>query len=296
MTVTVEGPGATPTGIGWMLGATFLFTSLDATAKLLTGSYPVEQVVWARFFFHVLVLAVFLGPRLAVSLRTRRLGRQLVRSGLMLITNALFFFAVRTLPLADVVAVMFVGPLLVTALSVPLLGERVGPRRWAAVAAGFVGALIIVRPGSGVTEGVALLPLLAALTNALYTITTRQLRDTDPVMTTLLYTGLAGAVLTTAVVPFVWVAPDLTGWLQMALVGVLGALGHLAFIRALGMSPAAALMPFSYMVLVWATGYGFVLFGDLPDAMTVLGAAIVMGSGLYVLHRERALARAARPD
>ena len=119
----------TTSGVRWMLLATFLFTSLDATAKWLSQTYPVEQVVWARFFFHVLVLGVWLGPRIMAHLRTQRLWLQLFRSSLMLTTNFLFFVAVQSLPLADVLAVMFVGPLLVTALSVPLLGERVGPAR-----------------------------------------------------------------------------------------------------------------------------------------------------------------------
>ncbi|MGK0172192.1 MAG: drug/metabolite transporter (DMT)-like permease [Gammaproteobacteria bacterium] len=274
-------------GVYWMLLATLLFTSLDAIAKWLTQSYPVEQVVWARFFFHLVILGVYLGPRLVRSIRSSRLGLQLVRSALMLVTNVLFFMAVRTMPLADVVAVMFVGPLLVTALSVPLLGEQVGPRRWAAVAVGFAGALIIIRPGSEMLDGVAILPLCAAMTNALYTITTRQLRDVDPFMTTLLYTGLVGAGVSSMVVPFVWVAPDLRGWTLMVLAGTLGAGGHLAFIRALSISPPAALAPLSYSVLLWSTGYGYLLFGELPDSMTVFGAAIVMSSGLYVLHRER---------
>ncbi len=277
----------TTSGVRWMLLATFLFTSLDATAKWLSQTYPVEQVVWARFFFHVLVLGVWLGPRIMAHLRTQRLWLQLFRSSLMLTTNFLFFVAVQSLPLADVLAVMFVGPLLVTALSVPLLGERVGPRRWAAVAVGFVGALIIIRPGAGALESVALLPLLAALTNAFYTITTRQLRDADPALTTLLYTGLVGAGVSTVVVPFSWTPPDLEGWVLMVLAGSLGAVGHLALIRALGLSPPAALMPLSYLVLLWSTGYGFVLFDDLPDRWTILGAGVVMASGLYVLHRER---------
>lgn len=274
-------------GIAWILLATFLFTSLDATAKYLTQSYPVEQVVWARFFFHMAVLVVWLRGAFALYLRTGALWLQVLRSALMLITNVLFFFAVRTLPLADVVAVMFIGPLLVTALSSPLLGEYVGPRRWTAVVIGFIGALVIVRPGSGVVDGVALLPLLAAFTNALYTITTRRVSTVDPMMTTLVFTGLLGAIVSTAAMPLVWVTPDLPGWTLMVLAGVLGAFGHLAFIRALGKSSPATLAPFSYTVLVWSTGYGYLVFGDLPDMWTGVGAAIIVASGLYVFHRER---------
>lgn len=274
-------------GVYWMLLATVLFTSLDATAKWLSQNYPVEQVVWARFFFHVVIVVAWLGPRVVRHLRSRRIFLQLVRSALMLLTNLLFFLAIRTLPLADVIAVMFVGPLLVTALSVPLLGERVGPSRWLAVVVGFTGALVIIRPGAGVFESVALLPLLAALTNAFYTITTRQLRESDPALTTLLYTGLVGAGLSTFAVPFVWVVPSLGDLALMVLAGALGALGHFALIRALGSSPPSALMPLSYLVLLWATAYGFFLFGDLPDFWTIVGAVVVMMSGLFVLHQER---------
>ena len=275
-------------GIYWMLLTTGLFTSLDATAKYLAQDYPVPQVLWARFSFHLLFVAAFLGTRLSVTLRSERLGLQLLRSLLMLVTTGMFFFAVGSLPLADVVAIMFVGPLFVTALSVPLLGDYVGPRRWAAVAVGFLGALLVVRPGSGIMQGLAVLPVLAAFSHALYTITTRKLANHDRPMTTLFYTAALGAVVTTAIVPFFWVTPDVTGWLLMALLGVFGAAGHLTLIKALGYASPVVVAPLSYASLVWSIGMGFALFGDLPDGMTLLGAAVIAGSGLYVFHRERA--------
>ena len=166
-------------GIYWMLVTTGLFTSLDATAKYLSQDYPVPQVLWARFAFHLLFVSAFLGVRLSVTLRSQRMGLQLLRSLLMLITTGMFFFAVKSLPLADVVSIMFVGPLFVTALSVPLLRDYVGPRRWVAVGIGFLGALVIVRPGSGIMHGLAILPVFAAFSHALYTITTRQLANHD---------------------------------------------------------------------------------------------------------------------
>lgn len=275
-------------GIYWMLLTTGLFTSLDATAKYLAQDYPVPQVLWARFSFHLVFVALFLGTRLSVTLRSRRPGLQLLRSFLMLVTTGMFFFAVGSLPLADVVAIMFVGPLFVTALSVPLLGDYVGPRRWAAVAVGFLGALLVVRPGSGIMQGLAVLPVLAAFSHALYTITTRKLANHDRPMTTLFYTAALGAVVTTAIVPFFWVTPDVTGWLLMALLGVFGAAGHLTLIKALGYASPVVVAPLSYASLVWSIGMGFALFGDLPDGMTLLGAAVIAGSGLYVFHRERA--------
>jgi len=274
-------------GIYWMLLTTGLFTSLDATAKYLAQDYPVPQVLWARFAFHLVFVAGFLGVRLSVTLRSQRLGLQLIRSVLMLVTTGMFFFAVRALPLADVVAIMFVGPLFVTALSVPLLGDYVGPRRWAAVGIGFLGALVVVRPGSGIMQGIAILPVLAAFSHALYTITTRQLANHDLPMTTLFYTAALGTLVTTAVVPYFWVTPDAVGWLLMVLLGFFGAVGHLALIKALSYASPVVVAPLSYASLIWSIGFGFVLFEDLPDAMTLVGAALIAASGMYVFHRER---------
>lgn len=280
-------------GIYLMLLTTGLFTSLDATAKYLAQEYPVPQVLWARFSFHLLFVAAFLGTRLSVTLRSRRPGLQMTRSVLMLITTGMFFFAVQALPLADVVAIMFVGPLFVTALSVPLLGDYVGPRRWTAVAVGFAGALIVIRPGSGIMQWIAVLPILAALSHALYTITTRQLANHDLPMTTLFYTAALGAAVTTVIVPFFWVTPDALGWMLMALLGFFGAAGHLTLIKALGYASPVVVAPLSYASLIWSVGIGFALFGDLPDGMTFLGAALIAASGLYVFYRERT--RSAQP-
>jgi len=273
-------------GIYWILLTTGLFTSLDATAKYLTQDYPVPQVLWARFSFHLLFVAAILGTRLSVTLHSKRFGLQFTRSVLMLITTGMFFLAVSALPLADVVAIMFVGPLFVTALSVPILGDYVGPRRWAAVGIGFLGALVIVRPGSGIMHGYAILPVLAAFSHALYTITTRQLANHDLPMTTLFYTAALGAVVTTAIVPFYWVTPDMSGWLLMALAGFFGAAGHLALIKALSYASPVVVAPLTYASLIWSIGIGFMLFGDLPDAITLLGAALIAASGMYVFHRE----------
>jgi drug/metabolite transporter (DMT)-like permease len=278
-------------GIYWMLLATLCFSSLDATGKFLTQSYPVEQVVWARFVFHLLLVTLILGTRLPTTLRTRRIGLQLWRSGLMLATNALFFIAVKTLTLANVVAIMFLGPLFVTALSVPMLNERVGMRRWMAVLVGFCGALLIVQPSAGLLASVAMLPVIAALTNALYTISTRQLSmpgtARDGAATTLFYTALVGALVSSAIVPSVWVQPTATGWMMMIAIGVFGAFGHLAFIRALSVAPPVVIVPLSYGTLVWSTSLGFMVFGEVPDPMTIAGGAVIVASGLYVFHRER---------
>jgi len=274
-------------GILWMLLTTLLFVSLDATAKYLVARYPVVEVVWARFVFHMLFVVMVLAPRLKLYLRSRRPGLQLLRSVLLLACTLLFFSGVGLLPLADASAIMFTSPILLTVLAIPLLGEQVGPRRWAAVIVGFAGALIVVRPGLGVMGTGAALLLGAALCNALYQLATRKLRAADAPLTTLLYTALAGTVLLSAVVPFAWVAPQPAHWPLFALMGLFGGAGHFTLIKAFQRAPAAVVAPFSYASLVWATGLGFVVFGDLPDLWTVTGAAIIAGGGLYILHRER---------
>jgi drug/metabolite transporter (DMT)-like permease len=274
-----------------MLLATVLFVSLDTVAKHLTSHYPVEQVVWARFTFHIVFVVLLLGPRGLGAVRSKRPGLQLIRSMFMLGANAFFFFALQSIALVTASAIVFVGPLIVTALSVPLLGERVGPRRWAAVVVGFIGAMVIIRPGPDVLQSAAIFPLFAALSFSFYQITTRVLSRHDPPMTTLLYTAVVGTLASSAVVPFNWVAPDITGWALMALAGTFGALGQLCLIKALQVAPVSAVVPFNYTGLVWATLFGFIAFGDLPDAYTVAGAVIISASGLYVLHRERSLAK-----
>lgn len=273
-------------GIAWMLLTSFMFVTLDALAKQLTQVYPVPQVVWARYVFHVLILAVFLGRRLRATLRTRRLGLQLLRSLFLLGATGLFFSALSFIQLAEASAIMFVAPLLVTALAVPLLGERVGPRRWASVLVGFLGALIIIRPGGGTVQIAALFALGAAGSYALYQITTRLLSHSAAPLTTLAYSAALGALVSSAAVPFFWVAPDFTGWVTMVGLGLIGGLGHFTLIKAFEAAPAATVTPFGYASLIWATLYGFLMFGDLPDLWTVVGAAIIAGSGLYIFHRE----------
>lgn len=274
-------------GVLWMLLTTLFFVSLDATAKYLVAHYPVVEVVWARFAFHMGFVIIVLSRQLRVHAFTRRPWLQLARSLLLLVTTLLFFFGVKLLPLADATAIMFLAPILVTVLAIPLLGEQVGARRWAAVIVGFIGALIVVRPGTGVMGVGAWLLLTAACCNALYQIITRKLRVADGPLTTLLYTALVGSVLLTLVVPVVWVTPQPAHWPLFALLGVFGGAGHFTLIKAFQRAPAAAVAPLSYTSLVWAIGFGYLLFGDLPDRWTVIGAAIIAGGGLYILHRER---------
>lgn len=281
-----ESPADSWRGIPWMLATMVLFAGINATAKYLTEFYPVAQVIWARYAFHLLAVAVFLGPRLPGVMATRRLRLQLVRSVLLLLTTGLFFSGLSLVALADATAMMFVAPLLVTALSIPLLGESVGWRRWAGVAVGFAGALIIIRPGMGVMQTAILLPLGAAMVHAVYQIATRALGRTDSAQTIIAYTPLVGALVMSAVVPFFWTAPDAKGWALMVLLGVLGGVGHFALIKAFQAAPASVISPFGYTNLIWATVFGFIIWGHLPDMMTVAGATVIVAGGVYIFHRE----------
>lgn len=274
-------------GVAWMLLTTLFFVSLDAVAKHLVSSYPVIQVVWGRFLFHLILAALILGPRFGFLARSANLPLQIVRSILLFATTVLFFFGVRLLPLADASAIMFTSPILLSILAIPFLGEKVGPYRWAAIFVAFLGALVVVRPGTGVMGVGALLLLGCAFCNAFYQLITRQLRGTDGARTTLLYTALAGTVGSSLAVPLVWTPIAAGDWPLFAALGAFGCLGHFTLIKAFQAAPATVVAPFSYASIIWAILYGFMFFGDLPDLWTLVGASIIAAGGLYILHREQ---------
>ena len=287
-------PGAVPEaasmrrGIHWVILATFLFVTMDATVKaLLRDGYELPQVIWGRYFFHVLLLVIVLAPRIRIVAQSGNLKLQLTRSVLMLLTTSLFFAGLMFVPLAEASAMMLISPLVVTALAMPILKELVGPRRWAGVVVGMLGAMIIIRPGSEFISLGILLPAAAACSFAFYQVSTRYLSEADPILTTLFFTALVGAVITSMVAPFYWTPPSSKAWMLLITAGVCGGIGHFALIKALTLSPASIIAPYSYLNLIWATIYGFVLFAELPDIWTIGGAAIITGSGLYVYHRER---------
>ena len=292
MSATTPAPAHSPrqilAGIALILGAGFLFTIMDASAKYLTGRLPVTEIAWGRYLFATLALPIVLSRHGGLAtIRSRRLGLQLLRSFFLLISTVIYWFAVKFIPLADGTAISFVGPLMLTALSVPFLKEKVGPRRWAAVTVGFAACLIIIRPGWGMAQPAALLPLASSFAFACYAICTRILSRSDAWTTTLIWSSLLGLMLLSLWVPFDWVAPDLYGWAMLAFMGLIGTLGHLLLILAYARAPASTLAPFSYVALIWSTAIGFVWFGNFPDHWTLLGGAIITASGLYVIHRER---------
>ncbi len=278
-----------PAGIGWMLLTAAFFVALDTLAKYLLQTYPLVQVVWARFFFHLIVVALIIGPRFTHFSRPHGPGLQFVRSLLLLVTTGLYFAGIHFVPLAKASAIMFLSPILVTVLSIPLLGEKVGLRRWSGVLVGFAGAMVIVRPNLGALETASLLLLIATFTNACYQITTRRLRLVDHPLTTLFYTALLGAVVLSIAVPFFWRAPTPAHWALMAAMGACGGIGHLCLIQAFRAAPASVVAPFAYSNLLWATLAGFLVFGELPERLTIVGAVIIAASGLYILYRERRL-------
>ena len=275
-------------GIMLALAAMFLLSLMDLLAKYLGQNLPVMQISWARYFFHFAIMAAIFWPRRGISLiRTKRPGLQWFRSLLLIFCTISFFTAIQYMPLADAVAISFVSPLMVTALSVPLLGEAVGPRRWSAVGVGFIGAMIIVRPGVEELHWAVWLLLAMALGYALYQITTRMLSSTDDPITTLFYSGLVGAVIMSLAVPFFWQTPASPQlWLMLIALGLMGGVGHYLLIKSFEFAPVAVLAPLSYTALLWNTLFGYLVFGDLPDRWTVGGAAVLIATGIYILYRE----------
>jgi len=285
--VTDVPPGKTALAIGLVILMGFMLSSMDAFAKYLTQTHTLLFVVWGRYFFHsVLTLGYLLRKGSFRFMRARRPGLQLLRAALLLGATGNLYLAVGHMPLGDATAIMFLSPLMITAFSVVILKEHVGIRRWIAVAVGFSGILLIAQPGSDSMNPYAGFAFLAALCVSLYMIMTRILADHDDLETTTFYTTTPVAVLLTLTLPFTWSDLSAFEWGLMAAMGGAGALGHFVLILAFSMAPASMLAPFSYTHLVVAVILGFFVFGDAPTAIMLSGAAIVVGSGLYVWYRE----------
>jgi drug/metabolite transporter (DMT)-like permease len=284
----VHGPGDRPVrGILLMLAAVALFSFMDAVLKVLATRYPALQVTALR---GAASLPFVLLPALLTgrwrSLVPVRWGMHLLRGLLALVMVVGFVWAVRVLSLADAYAVFFVAPLLVAALSAPLLGERVGWRRWLAVLVGFGGVLLMTRPGEGGVALIILLPLTAALLAALRDIATRQLGGLDSATTVLFWTMVVAVIGGALTLPFGTRWPTAFDWLLFASSGILVTLSHWLTIKALHFASGAIVGPFKYLSLVWAAAIGYVVWGDVPEPVKVVGAAVVVASGLYILRRE----------
>lgn len=275
-------------GIALVLASTLIFALSDATAKLLVATVSPLEASWLR----CVVVAALTVPaviwRCGMGVfRTAHPVRQTLRAGSVLFSSLLFLTGLSYLPLADASAINFIWPILITVFSVLLLGEKVGIRRAAATLIGFVGMLIIVRPGSSAFDIAALFPLGAAVLWALASVMTRGMMATEPPETTIVWSALVMLVGTTLVLPFYWVMPT---WSEIGLgvlVGTGAAVGHAMVIFAYGRANASTLAPFAYVQLVWATACGYLFFGAIPDRWILIGAAIIAMSGIYTIHRER---------
>ncbi len=297
---SISGPGVaqnTRLAILFILITTVMFALLDTGVKYVGQFYPVLQIAWARYVFQMVMVPVVIGrARPRDIIRTRRPGLQVLRSMMMVGATLTFFTAVRYMPVAEASAIGMISPLLVTALAIPLLGEKVGKRRWIAVIVGLIGALIIIRPGFGSLSWAAGLPVISAICYSLYQITTRMLAEIDPPITTFFYSGAVGVVVLSFAVPFSWQTPTLGGWAMMISLGLLAGCGHYGVIQAMRRAPATVLAPFGYVQLVWVSILGYLVFGDFPDNFTLLGAIIVVGSGAYVFYRENVVKRTAKGE
>ncbi len=276
-------------GIG-LVSSTFLFFALlDCGAKWLVRTLPVVEVVWLRFVSHVIFTALLLAPRHGLNLvRSRRPGLQLVRSLFMPVMTALNFWALQYLQLAETGAIQFTVPILIAIASGPLLGERLDARRWLAIMVGFAGVLVILRPGMQGFHPALVLSLINAVLYALFNMMTRKLAAYDPPEATQFLSALGATVVMAPFALAAWQTPN-TGleWAVACLIGVAGGLGHYLLAMAHRFAPASVLGPFLYQQIVWMVLFGYLVFGDVPAGPVVLGAAIVIGSGLYLLYRER---------
>jgi drug/metabolite transporter (DMT)-like permease len=268
-------------------------SSLDTTAKYLVRDHSLFLVVWARYAGQMLVVTPFAWHRAGPGFwRTKRLTLQLVRSSMLVIATFCFFAALRYLPLAEASAITFLAPIFIVLLSGPLLGERPTLGRWIASITGFAGILILLRPGSSVFHPATLLLVITALTNALYQILTRKLLD-ESAHTTLFYSALVGTVVFSLALPWGMGDTVLTwrGGVLLLLLGLCAGLGHWAIIGAYLLAPASLLTPFTYLQMVWAIGYGYLIFDQFPDRWSALGMTVIVASGLLLALQERQRAR-----
>lgn len=276
------------TGIACMVAGTSVFAAMDALVKALMADYPVVQLLFFRSAFALVPLAPLLLREGSGALVTTRPWAHVARSGIGMVAIACFFVAFGALPLAQVTTIAFAAPLLVTALSVPVLGEAVGPRRWAAVTAGFVGVVVIVRPDgfAGLDLGLAA-ALLGTALYAVVMVLIRAMSATERPVTIVGWFTLSTMVASGAALPWFWVAP--AGWLDwvlLAALGILGGGGQLLITQAVRLAPVSLVMPFDYLHLVFAVALGWVFWAEVPGPHIGVGGAVIVAAGLYVLHRE----------
>jgi drug/metabolite transporter (DMT)-like permease len=274
----------------WMLAANSGVAIVDGVAKYLAVRLHGVQISWGYFLATLICLLLVAGAR-KVSLRdlthTNQPHWQFARAISLVISLSCLFFSLRYLPLAEITTIGFTAPLFIVALSGPMLGERVGVRRWIAVLLGMIGALVVMRPGMGLLHWSSLVALLGAFFFALFNLVTRKLAATDRSWTTLFYTFAIGTALSCAAMPVFWRAPEPTEWVLFGACGMLGLAAHFSLFRALTLADASMLAPLSYVRLLWAIAIGWFLFRDSPSVVTLIGGSITIASGLYVVSFSR---------
>ena len=281
-------------GIASMSGAIALFSVMDVMIKELGSSYSTVQIYFFRSLIALIPAWFVLRSEGGLAaLRTRRLPFHIFRSCVSMSFLMCFFYALTLMPLADLYAITFAAPLFITALGVPMLGERVGPRRWAAIGVGFLGVLVILRPGGDVLSLGGLIGLGSSLLFSFSMIFTRQLSRTESNGAIVTYFALTSTVLSGLALPFAWTMPNALDWSLLIAIGLIGGVGQILITHAFRSAAAAIVSPFQYTSILWGLLFGYIFFDDLPDAIMLSGAAIVVASGLYILYRETREGRSA---
>ena len=265
---------------------------MDGFAKYLSSDLPVLQITWARYFFTVLftlpIMFFFFRKNLVWTDKPKL---QLIRGLILLSANVCFFYSISIISLAKALTLAFIAPLIVTAFSPIFLGEKVGFKRWSAVIIGFIGSMVVIRPGFVEINLASLAALGTGVMYGFYLIITRKLSSSDNPLLTLLLTGVVGAIIISFVMPFVWIKPTLNQWSMMAAIGIFACVGHLFIILSLKYADASKLAPFSYFEIVTNIIIGYYFFSDFPDKWTFLGLFIIILSGIYISRRENIVKR-----
>ena len=277
--------------IGLMIGAIVLFTAMDALAKGLLDRYPTPQVIWARFTGQLVLVLLILRGRAIPALRTRYPLLHLARCMCQFGATALFFTSLAYIGLAEATALTDLNPVLITLGAAIFLGERLGPRRVAGVLVAMLGAMIIIRPGSGVFTPAALLPIGAAVCYTGNALLTRFIGAQESVWTSMIYGATFGCLVLAVAMPFVWQPVQTVDILLFVLVGILGTGAQLCLIRSFSMAEASVVAPFAYLGILFAAIWGAFLYSEYPDGWSVFGALVIIAAGLYVWHRETRAAR-----
>ena len=280
---------ATSLPILLMIGAVFCFASMDATAKYLMKEIGPAQTIWARYTVQAVIVTVLILPKINVYGRTNYPKLQFLRSVALMMATTLFFFAFSRLGLAEASAIFNISPVLITLGAFLFLREQIGPRRLIGIIVSLLGALIIIRPGTGVFSIYALLPLGAAIFYSTYSLATRFVGTVESPWTSLFYSAIFGAICYSIYIAFYWNPMSNNAILLTIIIGLFGTAGHICLIRALTLGEASLVAPFIYTNLLFTTTWGFVLFGNLPDFWTIVGALIIVAAGIYVWARDRAV-------